>query len=158
MKPDAFPPDILEFLALLEKHSVRYQLIGGTAVIYHDYARLTGDFDFLYERAPANAHRLWDALLEFWGGSVPALHGADELLEEDLIIQFGRPPNRIDLVSSLGSVPFDVAWRNRVDDHVDRGDERVVVRILGLDELRAAKREAGRAKDLDDLEHLPPSR
>jgi hypothetical protein len=32
---------------------------------------------------------------------------------------------------------------------------RVPVWILGLPELRRAKRHAGRPKDLDDLDHLP---
>lgn len=44
MKALPFSQDALEFLHLLHQHGVRYVLIGGAAVIYHGYARLTGDF------------------------------------------------------------------------------------------------------------------
>jgi hypothetical protein len=41
-----FSPDIREFIGLLHRHAVRYVVVGGEAVIYHDHARLTGDVDF----------------------------------------------------------------------------------------------------------------
>ena len=41
MKAELFSKDAQEFLRLLAKHEVRYLLIGGHAVIYHGYARLT---------------------------------------------------------------------------------------------------------------------
>jgi len=39
---DSFSRDILDFLLLLHKQEVRYLIIGGEAVIFHGYARLTG--------------------------------------------------------------------------------------------------------------------
>ena len=154
MKAELFSPDAREFLRLLAAHGVRYLVIGGTAVIYHGYARMTGDVDFLYECAPENAARLWAALREFWGGSVPALAGPDELEDPDLVVQFGRPPNRIDLIASLAAVPFEDAWRSRVHETIEVGGVKVPVWILGLRELRESKRNAGRPKDRDDLDHL----
>ena len=41
-----FSPDTRKFVALLLQHSVRYVIVGGEAVIFHGYARLTGDVDF----------------------------------------------------------------------------------------------------------------
>ena len=46
-----FSPDILEFLQLLERHGVRYLIVGGEAVIFYGYPRFTGDIDFFYGRA-----------------------------------------------------------------------------------------------------------
>jgi hypothetical protein len=158
---DLFSTDTIEFLRLLQKHGVRYLVIGGAAVIYHGYARLTGDIDFLYDCAPDNSVRLWHALVEFWGGSVPAVADAKELADPDLVVQFGLPPNRIDLIASLPAVPFAAAWQHRVgvDLRPGRGSRHeqapVQVWFIGLAELRAAKRDAGRPKDLDDLQHLP---
>lgn len=155
MKAEVFSPDALEFLGLLAKHEVRYVLIGGTAVIYHGYPRLTGDLDVLYECEGGNVRRLWAALNEFWRGSVPSLTGAAELENPEIVVQFGRPPNRIDLIARLESVPFDSAWNNRVRDRIVTASGAIPVSILGLAELRRSKQDAGRPKDLDDLEHLP---
>lgn len=158
MKPDVFPPDIQEFLRLLAKHSVRFLIVGCTAVIYHGYARLTGDFDFFYDRTVENVDRLWSALLEFWNGSVPTLQRADELLEPGIVVQFGRPPNRIDLLSSIGGAAFSEAWSRREEDVIETPRGRVPIFLLGLEDLRRSKQAAGRPKDLDDLAHLPEAR
>jgi hypothetical protein len=152
---DQFSRDTQDFLLRLARHQVRYVLIGGTAVIHHGYARLTGDVDFLYDRSPKNAARLWSALVEFWGGSVPALTSVDELMDEDVVVQFGRPPNRINLIAGLRTVTFAQAWQNRVREEITVNGQDVPVWILGLAELRRSKEAAGRPKDLDDLAHLP---
>lgn len=157
MRSDLFSPDVQEFLRCLAKHQVRYLLIGGTAVIYHGYASLTGDVDFLYDCEAANCARLWDALLEFWGGAVPAVTGASELTNPKLVVQFGRPPNRIDLIASLKTVDFAQAWSRRVRETIEGKVGQVEVNLVGLADLRRSKQEAGRPKDLDDLRHLPPS-
>jgi hypothetical protein len=39
------PPDLLEFLRLLNSHEVEYLLVGGYAVIIYGYPRTTGDMD-----------------------------------------------------------------------------------------------------------------
>ena len=155
MNSAQFSKDTQDFLRQMAKHQVRYVLIGGTAVIHHGYARLTGDVDFLYDCSPENAVRLWSALVEFWGGSVPALARADELMDPNLVVQFGRPPNRIDLIAGLRTVTFAQAWQNRVRERITVNGHDVPVWILGLAELRRSKEEAGRQKDLDDLAHLP---
>ncbi len=58
MRAEQFSKDSQEFLRLLAKHQVRYVVIGGIAVIYHRYARLTGDIDFLFDRSRENVPRL----------------------------------------------------------------------------------------------------
>jgi hypothetical protein len=55
----------------------------------------------------------------------------------------------------LRSVPFERAWASRVQSHITVDGVRVPLLILGLQDLRRAKQEAGRPKDLDDLQHLP---
>lgn len=157
MNTEIFSRDVRDFLRLLAAHQVRYVIVGGTAVIYHGYGRLTGDVDFLYDCSIANTRRLWSALVEFWGGAVPGLSGAEELANPDLVVQFGRPPNRIDLIAGLGSVSFEEAWQSRVHESIEHAGHRVPVWLLGLCELRRSKRAAARPKDLDDLEHLPES-
>ena len=52
-----FSADIVEFVRLLNRFKVRCLVVGGEAVIFHGYPRLTGDIDFFYERRPENAAR-----------------------------------------------------------------------------------------------------
>jgi hypothetical protein len=146
--------DLLAFLRALSKHRVRYLLVGGEAVIHHGYPRLTGDIDLFYDRTATNAERLYDALVDFWEGDVPVVASAEELLEPDVVIQFGRPPNRIDLIGTLGSLDFAAAWRRRVIEKIRVRPRAIPLPIISLEDLIVVKREAGRNKDLDDVEHL----
>ena len=63
---EGFSPDILEFLRLLEKHEVRYVIVGGEAVIFYGYPRFTGDIDFFFARDTENIERLYLCLQDFW--------------------------------------------------------------------------------------------
>ncbi len=148
--------DIQLLVRLFADHRVRYLLVGGEAVIHHGYARLTADVDFFYDRTPANARRLFAALREFWAGDVPSVSSPDDLAEAEIVVQFGRPPNRVDLLSSLGSVDFTRAWRRRVRESLRIGRRDVALPIIGLADLVQSKRDAARHKDLDDIEHLAP--
>lgn len=154
MTGEHLAPDLRTFIRLLHEHRVRYLLVGGEAVIYHGYPRLTGGVDFFFEQTVDNCERLYAALEEFWSGHVPAVRDAEELLDPDVVVQFGRPPNRIDLIGKISGVSFDAAWRGRVRDVMRIGRKKVPLPIIGLAQLIANTRRAGRAKDLDDLEHL----
>lgn len=154
MTGEHLSPDVREFIRLLHVHRVRYLVVGGEAVIFHGYPRLTGDVDFFYEATSINCRRLFAALREFWGGAVPAVDRVEDLLEPGVVVQFGRPPNRIDLISGLGTVLFRRAWRRRVVENLRERRSDVPVHIIGLGDLIDSKREAGRHKDLDDVEHL----
>src|ERR1700737_5270463 len=98
--------DTVEFIRLLWQFKVRYVVVGCEAVICHGYPRLTGDIDFFFERTRANADRLFKALAAFWSNDIPEVTTPNELLEAGTIIQFGRPPNRIDLHNQRDGVPF----------------------------------------------------
>ena len=97
-----FSADTGELLCLLASHRVRYVIIGGEAVFYYGHIRLTGDTDIFYDARSMNAARLFAALQVFWHGTVPGIHTAEELSEPGLILQFGRPPHRIDLLNASG--------------------------------------------------------
>jgi len=42
--------NFVEFIDLLNKHEVKYVLVGGWAVIFEGYSRTTGDMDVFVER------------------------------------------------------------------------------------------------------------
>lgn len=148
-----FSEDVQEFLRLLHEHRVRYLIVGGEAVILHGHPRYTGDVDFHYQPTPENARRLFEALREFWGGSVPAVATSEELLQDGIVVQYGRPPNRIDLLSRVDGVEFDTAWERRVDVLLT-GNLSFTIPFLSVTDLIASKRAAGRHKDLEDLRYL----
>jgi hypothetical protein len=149
-----FSSDIREFIVLLHEHAVRYVVVGGEAVIHYGHARLTGDIDFFYDRSPENAQALYDVLLAFWSNNVPGLSAASELLEDGVIVQFGRPPNRIDLLNRIDGVSFAEAWESRVTVHLETPDGSVPLHFLGIEHLILNKEASGRPKDLDDLVYL----
>lgn len=151
---DHYSPDIMLLLRLLHEHRVKYLVIGGEAVIHHGYARLTSDIDLFFQQTPLNVERLFEALREFWGGPVPAVDEAADLLSPRVVVQFGRPPNRVDFISGVGTVDFDKAWRHRDVDRARQGRLAFPIHFIGLGELLQSKRDAGRHKDLDDIEHL----
>lgn len=149
-----FSPDIREFIALLHRHHVRYVVVGGEAVIYYGYARLTGDIDFFYDSEPANAAALFQALLEFWAGNIPGVQRAEELCEAGIVIQFGRPPNRIDLLNRIDGVTFSAAWQSRKTVLLETPAGDVPLHYIGLEQLIKNKQAANRPKDLEDLAYL----
>jgi hypothetical protein len=149
-----FSADVVEFIRLLRRFKVRCLIVGGEAVIFHGYPRLTGEIDFFYERTPANAARIFQALEVFWDYDIPGVKSANELLEPGVIIQFGRPPNRIDLHNQISGVSFARAWDSRVAIQFRTTSDSLRLHYIGIGPLRRNKRAIGRAKDLDDLEHL----
>lgn len=154
MKSSSFSPDIQDFIKLLTKYKVRYLIVGGEAVIYYGFVRLTGDIDFFYEPTAENAAGLFSALLEFWQGSIPGIRSKEELLGDDTIIQFGRPPNRIDLITSIDDVTFADAWKDRVKEKVIIDGHEYPICFIGLEQLIKNKEGVKRNKDLMDLKYL----
>ena len=149
-----FSPDILEFIRLMERHKVRYLIVGGEAVIYHGYPRVTGDVDFYYDSSEGNALRLFSCLLEFWNGRIPGIKAAKELEQQGVIIQFGRPPHRIDLMNAIDGVSFSDAWKSRLRVKLTSPRGTVASCYIGLRALIANKLASGRPKDLEDLGFL----
>lgn len=154
MRASHFSSDIQEFLRLLSIHGVRYVIVGGEAVIYYGYARLTGDVDFFYEAMSENVARLYDVLNDFWGGDIPGLRSSGELLPRGTILQFGVPPNRIDLINLIDAVSFKEAWDSRIEEEIEIERVKYQVHYIGLEELIRNKEAVRRYKDLEDLRYL----
>lgn len=99
-------PDFEDLLTLLERHQVRYLIIGGLAFIYHAKPRYTKDMDLWVENTPENIDRANAALAEF--GS-PTLLSKDD---PEQIVQIGLAPNRIDLLVDVSALDFGSAWEH----------------------------------------------
>jgi len=155
MNPAYFSPDVQEFLALLNTYQVQYVIVGGEAVIYHGYARLTGDIDIFYRLRKPNVDHLYDALAEFWRGNIPGVEIPEDLGEQGVIIQFGVPPHRIDLLNEHTGIIFEEAWKNRVVEALTiQGKKAIPIHYIGKEELKKNKSATGRPKDMEDLKYL----
>jgi predicted nucleotidyltransferase len=143
------PPDFREFLRLLNVHKVEYLLIGGYAVGYYGYPRVTQDMDIWIAIHPKNAKRVVAALREF-GFDMPEL-SPDLFLQDQRIVRMGVPPLRIEVATAISGVQFKECYRKRVTDVIDG----IKVNFISLKHLKINKKASGRHRDLDDLEHLP---
>lgn len=154
-----FSPDTLEFIRRLNHGRVKYLIVGGEAVIFHGHVRFTGDVDFFYSDAPENVEALFNALTGFWGGKIPGIEKAEEFLDPGVIVQFGRPPHRIDLLNRIDGVTFEEAWLTKLRVAIADSEHNEFIHMLSLEKLIQNKRAAGRPKDSDDLRFLerPPS-
>lgn len=143
------PPDFSEFLRLLNKHEVKYLLVGGCAVGFHgDVRGATADMDIRVEREQSNAERLVGVLHEFgFGDSHP---NPRTFLEESRVIRMGVPPIRIEILTSVSGIGFKECYPERI---VESWDD-VSVNLISLPKLKVNKRASGRLKDLSDLEYL----
>lgn len=144
--------DYEEFLRLLNKHEVKYCIIGSYAVAFYAKPRYTKDIDILVEPSPSNAKRIMDTLDEFGFGSL-------SIPEEDFctkgnIIQLGYEPVRIDLMTELKGFRFEDVWKNRVTG--EYGTEEAY--FIGLDDLIKSKTEAARPSDKIDIPILKKAR
>lgn len=146
------PPEWNEFIGLLCAARVRFLIVGAHALAVHGRPRATGDLDILVDPTPANAARVATALQDFGFGALA--RQAAQFAKVDRMATLGRPPLRIDLMTSISGVSFAAAWRGRRT--VRFGRHRVGV--LGRRHFERNKRAAGRPQDLLDLELLAASR
>lgn len=142
------PRDFCELLECFNANRVRYLVVGAYALAFHGVPRMTGDLDLLLDPAPDNAEHVIGALTAFGFGDV-GLSVAD-FQKPDVVIQLSLPPVRVDLLTDITGVTWDVAWAGRAAGEFGG----VPVAFLGIAELRANKRATGRHKDLADLEAL----
>ena len=141
-------PDLIDVLVEFENFAVEYLVIGGWAVSTHARPRFTKDLDLWIGTAPTNLDKAVRALAAF-GAPRELLEEAEQMTTEDFFF-FGTPPARIDLLRSIPGVTFEEAWPRRVSARWGT----VTVNLIGLDDLIAAKRAAGRPQDLVDLDLL----
>ena len=141
-------PDLREWVRLCAAHHVEFLIVGGHAVAFHGYPRFTGDLDFLIRPTANNAERAIAALDAFGFGSIGLTREA--LLSSDTVIQLGRPPNRIDLLTSLSGVETDAAFTRGQAGTLDG----LSVTYISRADLLTNKLATGRLKDLADVEAL----
>ena len=146
---DLFSQDFQDFISLLNKHEVAYMVVGGFAVNIYGYQRSTGDVDIWVEKTGSNYKKLMKAFVDF---RLPAF---DMTLENFMgsqyeVFSFGRPPQAIDIITTLKGLDFD----NTYPYSVEFIENNIPIKVIHKNHLRIAKTASGRFKDLDDLSAL----
>ncbi len=152
-------------LRTLERHGVRYLLIGGLAATLHGSPLRTGDADICPARDPENLERLAAALRELQARIRAADMAAGVAFACDA--RFLGQVELLNLTTAYGDL--DIAFRPHgttgYDDlasHAVRYDlEGLIVPVASLDDVIRSKRAAGRVKDeiaLPTLETLRAQR
>jgi hypothetical protein len=140
--------DFKDLLRVFNEHRVRYLVVGGYAVIKYTEPRYTRDLDIWIDAAPKNARAVFAALREF-GAPLVNITWAD-FAKEGAIYQMGRPPARVDVLTSIEGVRFADAWPNRVSSDLDG----MPAPFISRDDLLTNKRAVGRPQDLLDVNNL----
>jgi hypothetical protein len=98
-----------------------------------------------------NLTKVSRVLRRFAGFSAKAV-SPERLNDRGRAFKFGRKPVGIDILTQPDGVYFDKAYAARIEVIWDG----IRVPLIGFEDLKRNKRASGRAKDLADLENLPP--
>ncbi|MCM8779049.1 MAG: nucleotidyltransferase [Candidatus Omnitrophica bacterium] len=142
------PSDYRELLKTLNRHRVRYLVVGAYAVIYYTEPRYTKDLDIWIEPKRENAQKVYKALKEF-GAPLKGIR-VDDFTNRKLVYQIGVEPVRVDIIMGIPNLKFDLAWKQRTIAIF----EGVKINILGIKELIKSKKTTKRKTDLSDVESL----
>ena len=140
--------DLREFLELLNSRGVDYVIVGAHSLAFHGRPRYTGDLDILVRATRENAAKLVELLSQF--GFAHSGFRESDFTKPKQVIQLGRAPNRIDLLTSISGVSSDEAFATRISAQLDE----IPVFILSKEALIRNKRAVHRRQDLADLDML----
>src|SRR5205823_14479470 len=100
--------DFVEMLCALSETGAEFIIVGAYALAAHGHPRATGDLDIWVRASADNAPRVRRAI-EVFGMPVETI-AVEELAAPGLVLQFGFPPERIDVMTSVSGLMFDEAW------------------------------------------------
>lgn len=147
---------------LLNDANVRYVVVGGVATLLHGYVRVTADLDLIVDLDATEAEKAIRVLTGYgFKPRIPVdpLQFADSKVRTQWIDEKGMQVFSLYHLTTLGltvdlfarhPIPFELLWQRSV--LMDLGDTQV--RVCSIDDLIEMKRQAGRHKDLDDIEQL----
>jgi hypothetical protein len=140
--------DVLMVLSELERHGVRYALLGGVAMAVHGFPRMTKDIDCIFPRDPENNARLMAAI---------------EAISKKVRLDYLPQKEWLDKgysTAAEGEIGIDilyVAASKEFGDYEAHIEEReingVKVRVLDIEGMLMSK-DTDRAEDIPDRKRL----
>jgi len=157
---DSFSESILKVCKTLNKHSVEYLIIGGTAVALHGYYRLSRtasgqiaekhDLDFWYSPTYKNYFSLLNALEEL-GQDVKEFREETTPNPKRSFFKLESDQFTIDFLPEVPGLPkFLYSSQQKVISMIDG----VEIPVISFNDLLLSKQTQGRPKDIEDIEEL----
>ena len=134
-------------LQLFNKYGVKYLVVGAYAMGNYGYSRHTLDIDLWIEKSIENAQNIQKAFSDF---PIPYDITVDELNTENMVLQIGIEPMRIDVLTDIDGVSFGEAWKNKTNNSLF-GEE---IHFISLQDLIQNKTSTDRTKDKYDVLEL----
>ena len=136
--------DHLKLYKSLNKHKVKYLIIGGVAAIIYGVPRTTLDIDIFIEPTLRNAEKLLGALKDSGFGTA-SLTSPSKILDNEITIF--EDYIRLDVFTKVKGMAFDKAWeRQRVKKMMS-----VPIKFASLKDIISSKKASKRRIDKEDL-------
>jgi hypothetical protein len=152
-----------EIFGALNAAKIRYLVVGGLAVVAHGYLRYTNDVDLVVQLDEANVRRAMEVLKSIgYRAKVPVdpvefanpITRASWIADKQMVVfqlisdRFGREP-----IDVFVKEPFNVEAELAQCEWLAVG-ETLKIPVVSRKQLLKMKHEAGRPKDLVDIEYL----
>lgn len=139
-------------LQALLQHNVDFMLIGGYAVNYYGYNRVTGDMDIWLKPDNDNKDSLLNAFTElgFDDNGIATIHSWNFTQPQKFNIGKEKQPDRTEFMTHISGVRYDDAKQNALFANIDGYS----IPIISYGNLIQNKKSSGRTKDEADIEYL----
>ena len=149
-------------MASLNRHQVRYLLVGGMAVVAHGYGRMTYDIDLVIRLTPVNIRKAFAALAELGFRprvpvtpaefANPKIRARWQREKHMVVLNFIHKSSDPLTVDVFVAEPFPFARTNA--KAVASSVNGIPFRFVDIRTLIQMKRAAGREVDREDVRHL----
>lgn len=147
-----FYPEHRIILEALLKHKVDFIIIGGYAVNYYGYNRVTGDIDIWLKPDNDNKELLLNALatLGFDDEGIAKIRSWDFTGPQKFHIGDEKQPDKTEFMTHISGVTYETVRPN----HIVATIEGLSLPLIHYNNLIQNKKASGRTKDLADVEYL----
>lgn len=139
--------DLLKELLL---RKVDFIVIGGYSVIFHGYARSTGDVDLWLRPDNVNKLKLLDVLKQMDFDQEDIQHIAELDFAKHIVFSMWDEPEKVDFLTRISMIEFEDADQRKIIADIDG----ITIPFLHLNDLVLSKFNTGRLKDKADVEEL----
>jgi hypothetical protein len=139
--------DLLKELLL---YKVDFIVIGGYSVIFHGYARSTGDVDLWLRPDNVNKLKLLGVLKQMDFDEEDIQHIAELDFTKYIVFSMWDEPEKVDFLTRISMIEFEDADKRKIIADIDD----IKIPFLHLNDLVLSKFNTGRLKDKADVEEL----
>jgi predicted nucleotidyltransferase len=139
-------------LKTLLDHHVDFILIGGYAVNYYGYNRVTGDMDLWLQPSNDNKERMLSALrkLGFDDEGISTIRNWDFTTAQKFYVGVKTRPDRTEFMTHVSGISYETGKQNLTSAEIDG----LWLPIISMNNLIRNKESTGRLKDQVDIEYL----